>query len=633
MDQSSLSASAPNRWTRRNDPSNPTENSDHNELRVQRKGGLTLSQGCRPGGHPYAATHSQAKKRGKPRWPPSKKPLGPVFKNSRHPRETLEESTNDTCSKRNHTNINSAHAIESVGQASLALRPIKTESTVNGPVGNNSKEMESPRRSDYERAGIPDQGSVHSPAISTTPPPKVTGAATSNSGASFGGTPPGRPIFKTLPKDGGIQLYTLLQRIRRLSEIVWGLRSQVQEQRGIIRSKQYVKAAADDKYMQLARLKESGADKGIHLTNPEGKSLQELFQECECVRAEYGPLEDDCNTLEDRLGSEEYELMRLEENFVRICKLAIPYDSQPSSPDIVVEGRSERSMSDEIQNFHPLVTEYLSKLGDVDIFRERHERHLEEKEALEADKETRGRVNRTLSPEGEAWLQKSNDLENEILRDLRQARTEAEELRKQCLAAGLLDENGEPKDFQTQEKEAFAEDVDAKGQESEYIKFPTLLPHPGTKDMKFKASAPRPGEQSGGAGDHINQWLLHSLRSSPLDVYLLAKTFEEKVGNFEAHKWESDVRDHWYKDGAIKDATGYRIYSITSETTPVYGRSKLSKDSLHEHNIEPVLGITGRKTALSDTSSGSESEFFGIGGDNEMAVDALPRSKYEGDRI
>jgi hypothetical protein len=492
--------------------------------------------------------------------------------------------------------------------------------------------MESSQRLDYQYAEITDHRTdTQAKEPRSIPSRKVTEGLSINEGANSDDTPPGATTLKVSRKSDEIQLYNLLQRIRRLRETIWGLRSKVQEQRVILRSKQYAKAAADDQYMQLARLKESRADQESILVSSEGRTLQELFQDCEKARAEYGPLEDDCNALEDQLGSQEYELTRLEENFVRIYNLAVPQESQPSSPENAREGQSERSSTDVYQNYHPFVAEYLSKLGDVDIFRERLERHQEEKAALEADKETRQRVNRSLTAEDEAWLGHTEELENDILKDLLQAEADAEELKKKCLSAGLLDESGEPKDFQTQEQEAFAgdADVDAKGQKSEYLKFPKLLPQPGTKDMKFKASAPRPEEQSESAGDHINQWLLHSLRSSPLDVNLLARTFEAEVGNFEAQKWESDVRHHWYRDGAIKDASGYRVDSVTSET-PVYGRSKLSTASLHEYKIEPVLGITGKKTVVSDTSSISGSEFLRTNEENEIAVGSLPRSKYDG---
>jgi hypothetical protein len=99
----------------------------------------------------------------------------------------------------------------------------------------------------------------------------------------------------------------------------------------------------------------------------------------------------------------------------------------------VLEEQSERSSSDVVQNFHPLVTEHPSKLADVDIFlerHERHERHLEKRETLEADRETLQSTHLTRLPKEEAWLEQSTDMQNEILKELQEAQTEAEELRK-----------------------------------------------------------------------------------------------------------------------------------------------------------------------------------------------------------
>jgi hypothetical protein len=128
----------------------------------------------------------------------------------------------------------------------------------------------------------------------------------SNSEASFEWTPPG------LSKNDQPPLYSLHKRIDRLRESIWVLRPQVQVQRSILQSKRNEQATADDKYMQLVRLKESEADKR-HLRSGGRKSL-ELFQECERLRREDGPLEDDCSALEDRIGREEYELTILEED-------------------------------------------------------------------------------------------------------------------------------------------------------------------------------------------------------------------------------------------------------------------------------------------------------------------------------
>lgn len=609
-------------------PSRNLERDDQNESKVQEK--IHLSQGrARDGAYP--ATYPQGKERRKP-GVPRRRPLGPLRSNPKQRRTSSEGNNCDTSSTLNCSIVSSSQPPEFVDRFSLPLHPIKPESVLNGSANKESiqrvqdpQKMSSFRIQIYEPTGMADQ---ETSAAIGKPPPKDD-EASNTPREPVAGTPPGTSTFESLSKNDRVQFYTLHQKIRRLREHTWGLRSRVQEQRGILRSKQYDKAAADDKYIQLARLKESQSDQERHSITSEGRTLQELFRECERVRAEYGPIEDDCNALEDELGSKEYELTKLEENFVKICKRAIPHDSQAPSPISIPESRSEGSDSNLYQTYHPWVTEYLFKMGDVDNWSERLDRHLEEKAELEEARETRQNVNYTLAPEDEEWLQESEELEQIIRKELRAAEKEAEELKRKCIEADLLDEDGEPKDFQTQEQEAFVEDVDAKGQKSEYLKFPNLLLKQGTRDLKFKASAPRPGEQSEGAGDHINQWLLHNLRTSPLDVGLLARTFEADFGRIEGQKWESDVRDHWYKDGTIKDASGYRVYSAAS-TTQIRAKSKVSLQSSSGHKYEPVLGITSRKKVLSDTSSVSGSEIFGMDEENEMIVGPLPRSKYSG---
>jgi hypothetical protein len=185
---------------------------------------------------------------------------------------------------------------------------------VNGSVVQKSEEMESSHGSVEETTGIGGREVVtQTNKMSSTSLPEVT----RQSGAYLEDAKLGTTTFNASSKTIEIQLYALLQRIRRLGETVWGLRSKVQKQRVILRSKQYAAAAAVDQYMRLARLKESGADERNVLVSSKGRTLQELFQDCVMMRAEYGPLEDDCNALEDQLGSQEYELTRLEENFVR----------------------------------------------------------------------------------------------------------------------------------------------------------------------------------------------------------------------------------------------------------------------------------------------------------------------------
>jgi hypothetical protein len=102
-----------------------------------------------------------------------------------------------------------------------------------------------------------------------------------------------------------------LQRIRRLRAAIWGLRSRLQQQRSVLREKQDAKVAADNNYMTLLRLKELlPSSESLNLRS-DGRTLEELFQDCERARAEYGSTEYEYNLLEDHLGGKEFELTRL----------------------------------------------------------------------------------------------------------------------------------------------------------------------------------------------------------------------------------------------------------------------------------------------------------------------------------
>jgi hypothetical protein len=96
--------------------------------------------------------------------------------------------------------------------------------------------------------------------------------------------------------------------------------------------------------------------------------------------------------------------------------------------------------------FHPLVSKYLIKMADSDFLEERLDRFLHSKKALERKRQRRERFNQSLEPEEKAWLERSDAEQNEISTMLQEAKGKLEELREQCLAAGLVDEIGRPID-------------------------------------------------------------------------------------------------------------------------------------------------------------------------------------------
>jgi hypothetical protein len=327
----------------------------------------------------------------------------------------------------------------------------------------------------------------------------------------------------------------------------------------------------------------------------EQNTLKKLFEECETLRNDYGPLEDDCNLLENTLNNREYEVQKLEAALDERWNEAPPSQQEigrlsPQHSPIP----SDYSGSEFSQDFHPLVSEYLSKLGDVEIFRERLEWHSEEKLTLEEEKETRERVDLKLAEPDQKWLDDFAEGETALNEQLQVAVEEAGKLRLQCYSLGLVDEDGEVLDFERQEHKTFiADEVDAGTEKSDFVKFPLLLTNPGNKERLL----PNPSlpddtkediHETQDPSDRINLWLLQTLRSSPLDVNLLVRTFESMVGQiFEEEKWQNRVLAVWYHDGSKEMAAKYSrsLSEVVTHSRQKTGEQQTSLSGRHSMGI------------------------------------------------
>ncbi|KAH7348832.1 hypothetical protein BKA65DRAFT_550897 [Rhexocercosporidium sp. MPI-PUGE-AT-0058] len=365
-------------------------------------------------------------------------------------------------------------------------------------------------------------------------------------------------------------------RIKRLRSEIWGQRSRIQEMRASLREKQNRKAAADDDYIQFVRLRGHGVSFGIRASSDDQTEIDFLFNACVAAREDYGPFEDACNTLETKLSINEFELDRLESKFYdqpfqpQIHPLARHGNiesSTTSSSDASTDSESENG-----QQFHPLVTQYLSKLGDVDILRERLDELLEERYILEEEREKRARVEMKLSDENEEWLANYSDVESGLIEQYEKATQDMEILRKRCIDKGWVDETGEPLSLEHLERQSFVGELDGDGEPeaSEYVKFPKLIPQPGSK---MANTLPEPlsdeCETTFSSFVRVNGWILEQLRTSPLEVGLLARTFESRYGIInEREKWQSDVLQLWYRDGTPYECLEGGASSVVSTNAP-----------------------------------------------------------------
>lgn len=395
----------------------------------------------------------------------------------------------------------------------------------------------------------------------------------------------------------------ILEKIKILRAEVWGLRSNVSEKRNVLREKELAKSVADDKFMQFIRThgmaKLSRRDK-----MKEQDTLTKLLEECEMLRNEYGPLEDDCNLLQNILNNREYEMQKMEAALDERWNEEPHSQYEPVSP-IDSPPQSNYSGSEFSQDFHPLVAEYLSKLGDVEIFRERLEWHSEEKLTLEAEKDRRGRVELKLPEPDQKWLDSYSAAEQTLQKQLEEAEEVSDRLRMQCYALGLIDEEGDPLDFERQERQTFiADEIDAGAEISDFVRFPLLLPYPGNKDEALPDPSPPPDDTEGedmheriDPSDRINGWLLEKLRNSPLDVNLLVRTFEQIVGHtIEGERWQFDVLSFWYNDGSKEMAMDSK--SLSEVATQSRHKTGEQPTSLSARSGIPAVGFFVRSSKV-----------------------------------
>ncbi|KAH6668950.1 hypothetical protein B0J14DRAFT_153540 [Halenospora varia] len=378
----------------------------------------------------------------------------------------------------------------------------------------------------------------------------------------------------------------LWQRIQRLRLEIWTLRSELHEARARLREYQNAKALAEDALIQYIR-------KGLLLSlDAEGPplyqnnlALQKLIDDSQAARDEYGPLEDDCNLIEDRLSGHEFRLARMEEEYYN--RPGGHPSSAPGTPALSYDGntpplgaakQSQTPTREELENlkYHPRVELLLSNLGQLDLLYDRLEDLLEDKEEVDEEKRTRELSSRVLEQHDQTFLDNFQAHEKELRNAITDLEARITVMREECLLHGLIDRNDEPTDLRSQEKGYFTDDEDINPREniSEYVKYPFLLPRVGVS--RKEAHGPYLNENSDDALIRVNQWLLDRLRTSALDVRLLASTFEGWVGET-TDGWEILVLDVWYKDGTTK-LPSFRFYnsSLSTHAPPRSNSSCLS---------------------------------------------------------
>ncbi len=452
------------------------------------------------------------------------------------------------------------------------------------------------------------------------------------------------------------------QRIQKFRVDNWSLRSQIHEMRSHLRQLQRAKSEADDILIRRMTVQGVNLIHGLDIYSEGQKTLKELLDDCQIARDSYGPLEDDCNRLEDQLSAQEFELDRLEEHFYNRPLEETNLLDRPLPPAETNDPQPYSSSADEWDEedeYHPLVSQYLSKLGDLDLLRERLDDLLDDKRALEEQRETRRKIGMILDPESLLWLENAQSDEDDLRRKIQTLQKDVEMMKQDCLSKGLIDEDGEPIEFETQEQRSFdnEEEMNPLDQKSEYVKYPLLLPLPGIKPIgDFFHYEPRPDEKSDPttiispnmqlphlshplkhpnrsamynllfklekwhSPERINEWILHRLRESALDVNLLARIYQVSSGDI-TDWWQFAVLRLWFHDVTMQAPGGGLKVSTNSLTTQAPAISNPSADQIK------MPGTNGAPKKLAFRELVGQSVGSSIDDDEVEIVECRPRRR------
>jgi hypothetical protein len=367
-------------------------------------------------------------------------------------------------------------------------------------------------------------------------------------------------------------------RLRSLRTNALRLRSQLRMKRAELHERQLAKSTADEAFIRYVR-------EHRPVSSP-SQNLDAYYTAMQTARDEYGPLEYDYNQFEDILDETEFEMAKIEGRLYNSkisTAIETPSFDQPTQDSgIPAAPSSFLGLSSDTQDeYHPLHVEYLSRLGDLDLAKERYHNMKHERQSLISERESRSRIGLELQGDLQVFLNELPAREAEVQGEIAEIELDVLRLRSECLAAEIdLKENNDGSESSRDEREDDTMDVPVETEkvsvqersppsqnrrtESSLSMFPLLLPQSpqGIADLHGLILQFDPNNKS----DRINRWLLFNLRTTPLEVALLLRTFLQFVQILDIRQWMIDVSQwqdkvlfFWDKDQANKSAEVFKL--------------------------------------------------------------------------
>lgn len=272
-----------------------------------------------------------------------------------------------------------------------------------------------------------------------------------------------------------------------------------------------------------------------------------LLERTQSCSDSYLVLENEYHHVEDQLGQDEYTLSKMEQKLSSALKRLSTTIDYNDGDNLHSQRSSTSSTAISYVDYPPLLSEYLSRVGDVNILEERLLDLDRELFDIKEQERLRFGLSIPLGEESRQFLLDYDERQSEIQADLDVAKEDVARLHAKCKEEGIL--GGGQGDGQGYDQDICFSVVELKNI-SEKDKDPLRV-------SEFEDNSPffEPNNaQSVNTTEFVNKWILHRLRHSAMEVLQLKSdpTLQElSQAGSDSLAFSRLVLSMWYKDDAV----------------------------------------------------------------------------------
>ena len=352
-------------------------------------------------------------------------------------------------------------------------------------------------------------------------------------------------------------------------------RTKLREKRKELQTKRATKCSADDAFMKYVRKGRSDTlQLGSPLSDPSTDAiLDTLYEAMQTARDEYGETEFAYNQLEDVVDQIDFDVAKIEGRLIDPGASDHPVPISTAGISLTSAPESLLGISSETpEEYHQFHINYLDRLGDLDLAKEKYQNMTLERDSLLLQQRRRASLGVELHPDEFEFLAAFAALEAALLGEMNEIEVDIERWREKCLAEGIdIDEESTETQRETQvdTDDPSTGDLLEGFESAQTSKFdPSMFPEllPESDESKFKLRFLITDFDEGNKSDRINRWIQYQLQTSLIEVELLARVFLHFLRIFDFSQWDMDLSEWevkvllwWQKDEANKSPEEFRI--------------------------------------------------------------------------